>query len=240
MFQPKGCKVKLPCMHQTAPPNSSWVQTKCNARAYQQCVWQRRVIPWYPYVLVTYYVYNCTWTPLCIDAWNWFVSCLACNRPPRQTAVESNKMQCKSLPTMCLTKKCHTMISLCTCYVLCQQLHLNTTMYWCVQLICQLSQRFSLTDAFQKRSTTLCLLKPNVLRFRKHNVKWNCKQKSALHQKPLCAKNELSKFHHVIPTRVTMMRSVTRNKCLHHNSLLCFALRPHGIRHSSLHCLRIQ
>ena len=36
---------QLPCMQQTAPPNSSWVK-KSNARAYQ-CLWQRTAIPWY-------------------------------------------------------------------------------------------------------------------------------------------------------------------------------------------------
>ena len=52
----------------------------------------------------------------------------ASDRPAKQQ-LSPNKMQCKSLPTMCLTKKSHTMISLCTCDILCLQLHLNTTMY---------------------------------------------------------------------------------------------------------------
>ena len=61
-----------------------------------------------PYVPVCHHACNCTWKPICIDEWIWYVSCLACNRPPRQTAVKSKK-KCKSLP-MSLTKNSHTMI----------------------------------------------------------------------------------------------------------------------------------
>ena len=90
-------------LHATDRPAKQQLSpTKCNARAYQ-CVWQRRVIPWYPYVLVTYYAYNCTWTPLCIDAWSWYVSCLACIRPPRQTAVESK--QCNARAYQCVWQR---------------------------------------------------------------------------------------------------------------------------------------
>ena len=52
----------------------------------------------------------------------------ASDRPAKQQ-LGPNKMQFKSLPTMCLTKTNYTMISLCTCYILCLQLPLNTTMY---------------------------------------------------------------------------------------------------------------
>ena len=49
-----------------------------------------------PYVHVCHHACNCTWKPICIDEWRQYVSCLACNRPPRQTAVESKKSNARA------------------------------------------------------------------------------------------------------------------------------------------------
>ena len=56
--------------------------------------------------------------------------------PPRQQAVEANRCNARSasLGTIYVQRT----PSICTCYLRCLQLHLETIMYWWVKLICQL------------------------------------------------------------------------------------------------------
>ena len=56
--------------------------------------------------------------------------------PPRQQAVEANP--CNARSASLGTSYVHRTPSICTCYLQCLQLHLETNMYWWVKLICQL------------------------------------------------------------------------------------------------------
>ena len=178
----------------------------------------------------------------------------ASDRPAKQQ-LSPNKMQCKGLPTMCLTKTSHTMISLCTCYILCLQLPLNTTMYWCVKLICQLPcmhqtapPNSSWVQTKQCKSLPMCLTKNTqkmIQPVTNETVVNKCQQFLRSHSVPETSWEHLTMSSQLVSpcghecltkNTHTMMQSVTRNKCLHQNSLLCVALCPHGIRLSSLHC----
>ena len=91
---------QLPYMQQTAPPNSSWVQKmQCKSRLMIQpschdttCYksqWEQQ-----PLVSTEHRsLCSCDWQSLQLYLYWWvkFNSCLTCNRPPRQTAVESKK-----------------------------------------------------------------------------------------------------------------------------------------------------
>ena len=56
--------------------------------------------------------------------------------PPRQQAVEANR--CNARTASLETSYDHRTPSICTCFSPCLQLHLETNMYWWVNLICQL------------------------------------------------------------------------------------------------------
>ena len=113
--------------------------------------------------------------------------------PPRQQAVEANR--CNARSASLGTSYVQRTPSLCTCYLRCLQLHLETIMYWWVKLICQLPcmhqtapPKSSWVQKMQRKRLPMCY--SHTMIQTSHKREWKQKQ-ILLHTQPL-------RFHSVV------------------------------------------